>query len=363
MTASLEPDVLQQAAAWRTRLTEAPEEYAEQFSAWLALDPRNSTAWNSVQTPWLLLGEHAASPALIRLRRMALDHAHEAERRQGGLLKRHRFPRAIAAAAAILALAMTSLLIWQANRFDIYRTGTGERRVVTLIDGSEIALDSQSQVKVRYTKGSRELALVKGQARFAVAHDILRPFGVTANGHEVVATGTAFNMDLLGSDLLVTLIEGHVVVLREGAQTRSSATTSDPSALNVNPTISPATGNMDPRLSPRISLDAGEQLVISPRTAPVVKRVNVERTTAWESGQLVFENEPLSSVVARVSRYGAHPLVIGDEQTSNLRISGVFHEGDVTGFVSTIVSYLPIRAQQGHDGTVHLSAKAAASER
>jgi transmembrane sensor len=89
----------------------------------------------------------------------------------------------------------------------------------------------------------------------------------------------------------------------------------------------------------------------------------VERATAWESGQLVFENEPLSSVVARVSRYGRQPLVIGDEQTSNLRISGVFHEGDVMGFVSTIVSYLPVRAQQGRDGAVHLSAKAAASDR
>jgi transmembrane sensor len=363
MSTSLEPDLLQQAAAWRTRLTEAPEEYAEQFRAWLALDPRNSEAWHSVQTPWLLLGEHAASPALIRLRRTALDHAHDAERRSRGLLKRHRFPRVAAAAAAILALAMTSLLIWQANRFDIYRTGAGERRVVTLIDGSEIALDSQSEVQVRYTKRSRELVLLKGQARFAVAHDILRPFSVTANGHEVVATGTAFNVDLLGSDLLVTLIEGHVVVLREGAQTASSAPASERSALNVDSAVSPAASNLDPGLSSRISLDAGEQLVISPRTAPRVTRVNVERATAWESGQLVFENEPLSSVVARVSRYGAQPLVIGDEQTSNLRISGVFHEGDVTGFVSTIVSYLPVRAQQGRDGATHLSAKAGTSDR
>jgi transmembrane sensor len=346
MTVKLEPDLLQKAAAWRTRLTEGPEECAEQFSEWLAQDPRNSEAWRSVQALWLLLGEHATSPAVIRLRRAALDDAHHAGRGQLSFLKRYRIPRASSVAVAVAVLVLVaSLLTWQTNRSEIYSTRAGERRVVTLNDGSEISLDSRSEVRVRYSAHFRELTLVKGQARFDVAHDIDRPFTVTADGHEVVATGTAFNVDLLGSDLLVTLIEGHVVVRRWDTQ------------LNADRAGPPAGSSVDPRLSSRIVLDAGEQLVISPRAAPLVTRVNVERATAWQTGQLVFEDEPLSAVVARVSRYGAHPLVIGDEQTSNLRISGVFHEGDIVGFVTTITSYLPVRAQQGRDGSVHLSAR------
>jgi transmembrane sensor len=326
MSVSVHSDRLLQAATWRTRLAESRATYIESFQVWLAQDPRNGEAWKLVQAPWESLGEHATSPGLIRRRQAALAHAHNAGQGHWTRLRRLRFPAMLGAAAvAVLVMAMASLLIWQDHRFDVYRTRAGERRVVTLADGSQIALDSQSEVRVRYSAHARELVLVSGQARFDVAHDIERPFTVTADGHKVVATGTAFNVDLLGSDLLVTLIEGHVIA--------------------------------DPGSSDRIALEAGEQLVISSSALPSVTRVNVEHATAWESGQLVFEDERLSTVVARVSRYGARPIVVDDEQISNLRISGVFHEGDVAGFLSTLVSYLPVRAQKAKDGSVRLSSR------
>jgi transmembrane sensor len=328
MIPSVESDRLLQAATWRARLAEAPGTYIEPFEVWLAQDPQNGEAWKLVQGPWESLGEHATSPGLIRRRRAALAHAHNAGQGHWSRLRRFRFPARLGAAAvAVLAIATASLLIWQNHRFDVYRTLAGERRVVTLADGSQIALDSQSEVTVRYSAHARELVLVSGQARFDVAHDVERPFSVTAHGHKVVATGTAFNVDLLGSDLLVTLIEGHVTA--------------------------------DPGSSHRIALDAGEQLVISSSALPSVTRVNVEHATAWESGQLIFEDERLSTVVARVSRYGARPILLDDEQISGLRISGVFHEGDVEGFVSTLVSYLPVRAEQARDGSVRLSSRKA----
>jgi len=40
--------------------------------------------------------------------------------------------------------------------------------------------------------------------------------------------------------------------------------------------------------------------------------------------------------------------------TATLRISGVFHTGDVDGFVSTIVAYLPVRTRESQDGTTRL---------
>jgi transmembrane sensor len=102
-------------------------------------------------------------------------------------------------------------------------------------------------------------------------------------------------------------------------------------------------------------LDAGEQLVFSPTAPPSVTRVNVDRATAWQNGELIFENEPLSRVIARVNRYAEHPLITGDASTAELRISGVFHTGDVDGFVSTVVSYLPVQSQQAADGTIRLT--------
>jgi transmembrane sensor len=223
-------------------------------------------------------------------------------------------------------------LFWRSLQPEVYSTRAGERRIVTLADGSRIALDSRSEVRVHYTPDARELVLASGQARFDVAHDALRPFSVSAAGNKVVATGTAFNVDLFASSLFVTLIEGHVVVLAEPA--RSTALAS---------------------LEPRLVLDAGEQLVLSPSAPPSIAVVNVERATAWENGEIIFENERLANVVARINRYARAPVTIADEPTAELRISGVFHTGDVDGFVATLASYLPVRPEKGPDGATLLS--------
>src|SRR5438874_8356342 len=212
MSSEIEPHRLVEAAVWHTRLAEASADGSEELAVWLAEDPRNRAAWRRVQTPWALLGEQATAPELIRLRRAALAHAHDVGRSRWLRMWRFSLSGALAAAAGILTVTIVTLLVWQTQRSEVYRTRVGERRVVTLADGSQVALDSQSEVKLRYSAHARALTLTKGQARFDVFHDVERPFSVAADGHKVIATGTAFNVDLLGSSLLVTLIEGHVVV-------------------------------------------------------------------------------------------------------------------------------------------------------
>jgi transmembrane sensor len=322
------------AAAWRARLTESNDEVRDEFAAWLREDPRNEAAWREVQVPWELLGEHASAPVVLRLRRAALAHAYQASRRD--YLSRRALRSAAIGIAALLVIGLAGWKLWSDSRFEVYRTNAGERRVITLGDGSQIALDSQSEVKVRYGAHSRRLTLVAGQASFEVAHDVSRPFSVVAGGQEVIATGTVFNVDLLGSELLVTLIEGHVTVLARA-----------PPASTQN------------QLSDRIALDAGDQLVMSPSGKPKVTRVNVERTTAWQNGQLVFEDEPLGTVLARISRYGTQNIVAADAACAELRISGVFREGDVKGFLSTITSYLPVTARQMRDGSIRVASQEA----
>lgn len=325
---------LTQAAAWRMRLAESDLESREDLSVWLAADPRNMAAWTQVQKGWTVFSEHATAPEVLQLRCNALAHAHEAGRGRWTRSKRFAIARRLAIAAGVLILVLGGLFMWM-DQADVYSTRAGERRVVTLDDGSQIALDSRSEVKVHYTAHARELTLGKGQARFDVAHDVERPFSVAASGHKVIATGTSFNVDLFGPSVLVTLIEGRVVVASEPAFNLPMA--------HINDDVA------------RITLDAGEQVVFSPKAAPSVARVNLGQATAWENGEVVFENDSLSTVVARVNRYAQNAVVIGDASTSELRISGVFHTGDVDGFVSTLVAYLPVRADKDAGGTIRLT--------
>jgi transmembrane sensor len=338
MTNRIDSERLEQAVGWRVRLAESPELYAEELSSWLAQDPRNREAWRSAQASWDFLGEHATSPAVISLRRAALAYASNTIRSQAVSSRLRRFP-AWVATAAVIFVAVGASTAWYLQRPDSYRTALGERRAVTLADGSQITLDSSSEVMVRYSANARALTLVRGQARFDVTHDVERPFTVTANGRRVVATGTAFDVDLLGSDFLVTLIEGHVVVLPQGKPVGSAEQTSATRAR------SSADG------SP-IALDAGQQLVMSSHAAPRVTPVDIERVMAWERGKIVFNDEPLASVVERMNRYTSRRIDVADERVAALRISGMFHVGDVRGFVSTLTTYLPVKAEEHQDGSL-----------
>lgn len=351
-----------QAAAWRKHLTETDAESTEAFEGWLAADPLNQAAWRQIQEPWDLFGEHANSPELIELRRAALGNANQAGRRRWlrVVIQGNRLRRLVAVGVTVFVVG--AIAVWSLNRPDDYRTAAGERRVVTLTDGSKIALDSRSEVLVSYSEKARDLTLVRGQARFDVAHNVERPFSVLAGGQRVIAIGTVFNVDLLGPKVLVTLIEGRVAVVPEaGSQPTSDWALRSPAPTRSSPSIppqrlerqAPARGGSEETKS-EIILTSGEQLIASARSIPTVSSVNIERATAWQAGQLVFDNEPLSQVVERVNRYSQRTIEIADSETAGLKISGVFNAGDVDAFVKTITHYLPLQAETGNTGTIEL---------
>lgn len=99
-----------------------------------------------------------------------------------------------------------------------------------------------------------------------------------------------------------------------------------------------------------IALSPGQQVRFAPGQAQL-KRVDVDKTQAWETGMLVFDNEPLASVAERVSRYAPEPIVVAPG-VAGLRISGVFKAGDEATFVDVLTRYLPVRAEQEQDRTV-----------
>ncbi len=325
---------LVEASAWRVRLSEGDADGNGKFEDWLKANPDNATAWDQIQRSWDRVGELASAPELLRLRSEALDRA----RRQASA--RRDYGRLAAAAAAVflcvagLVAYLSALHGGHGQQPLIFATTIGERREVTLTDGSHISLDSGTELRVAFTEKVRELELVRGQARFKVAKDPARTFSVKARDCVVVATGTDFNIDLSRRQVAVTLIEGKLTIL--GGDGRAIADA--PAAIG--------------RQAP-MSLSAGEQLVIGPAVAPRIAPASLDHVYAWEHGQLMFDDEPLASVAERVSRYMPHPITV-DASVAGIRISGVFQTGDADTFVEVVTRYLPVRATRTPDGTTQL---------
>jgi len=221
-----------------------------------------------------------------------------------------------------------------------YETAVGERRVITLSDGSRLSLDSNTKVTVRYSRRARMLNLERGRSRFDVAHDVTRPFSVTAGAETVIAVGTSFDVERLDGEVVVTLLEGKVVV---------SPTKSDVAVPAEN-------GPQRAKLHDQpVKLSAGQQLVASTTNAPAITPANLQAATAWESGRLEIYDEPLNEVVARVNRYASDPILL-DPRIADLRVSGVFNAGDVNAFVDAVTTYFPVEAV-ADNGRISLRAR------
>lgn len=325
---------LEIAADWWQRLQKNPAiEISSEFLEWIG-DPINCRAFKAVESTMTALDDFGATPNILDMRRSALTRLRNAGFKRW--LTATTITR-VAAAMLVVALFGGGALYIYSQQPDSYQTEIGERRVVALADGSRISLDSDSEVDVRYSKASRAIVLNKGRARFDVAHDVTRPFTVTAGTKTVVAVGTSFNVERLGSTVLVTLIQGHVLIKDTGAP--------QPAAMAPAKQVA---------LSPRsISLVAGEQLVAVQDVRPIVAPTDLSDATAWEAGHLVFRGEPLSEAVERVNRYTDHPIAV-DPSAASIRISGVFNAGDVGSFVSAITGYFPVQATTDANDTITL---------
>ncbi len=326
---------LAEAAAWRVALAEAGLGSSLEFEVWLAKDHENANAWAQVQAPWQRVNENPTAPEVLAAREEALQYVRrERERRHA---RSSWFSLRIAASfAAIAMLGAVGFSTWHASRGDMYQTALGERRSITLADGSNVVLDSNALLKVHFKKEARDLELVRGQAHFSVAHDLTRPFSVHAGDRVVVATGTSFNVDLLGAQVIVTLIEGKVNVLREevGSWPLPWHDRKQVIVARLNP------GQQLVKTNPRKVEVGAKNEVVRER----IGSANLDRATAWENGQLVFDNEALASVAERVGRYGPVKLVVKGP-AADLRISGVFNSGDISAFVEAVQRTLPVHAE------------------
>ncbi|WGD30703.1 FecR family protein [Ancylobacter sp. WKF20] len=213
--------------------------------------------------------------------------------------------------AAGLALERSGLI--GARLFADHVTGVGERRTLTLADGSTVLMNACTALGVDLGKSERRLTLLEGQALFTVAPDAARPFIVAAAGGATRAVGTVFDVDLRPDDVVVTVLEGRVSVARDA----------DAQA----PTLA----------------GADQQVSYSATRLSPARPVDARMATAWRRGKLIVNQRPLAEVVAEIERYRPGTILIANPALGELEVTGVFDLAGADAILDTIEQTLPVR--------------------
>lgn len=240
-----------------------------------------------------------------------------------------------ALAATVVVLGAAGVVVFAASRGEfgpVFSTGIGEQRLVRLEDGSTVRLDTDSQIKVRYSRGRRDLVLRKGQALFEVAHDRSRPFVVASGDTLVRAVGTRFDVRQDAGATQVTLLEGKVEV-------RGKA------------------GDAPVYLTPGLQVRSGAGL------GPV-RKVDVETATSWTSGRIVFHETPLAEAIAEINRYSPTLVRLDPAYDGKAPLSGAFESADTRAIVDAISTLRGLEVRAQPDGSLLLTpARSVSQER
>ena len=353
--------ILEEAAVWCMRL-EAGEasENSPDYRAWLEASDDHQDAMVRARITWGVLGDHAKSPELTKARSDALSRSTDSAARRWQPLKSGReqtgvrFGWRAPAIAAVLLVGLiavpVALLQFSGEQPTTnerraestpaapmhYATDVAETRVVTLPDNSRISLDAATQVSVSYTTTARDITLLAGQAHFDVAKDATRPFRVTAGDRTVVAIGTAFNIEMIGEEVLVTLLEGEVVVTdADASHQKVSAPSEEGDHITLASSSSP------------VKLKPGQQLLaVRNEESRIDATPNIEKTTAWRQGKVFLEEDMLPAAVARMNRYSRIRLVVADDSLNELEVGGVFNAGDTDAFIEALEAAFPVEARR-----------------
>lgn len=235
------------------------------------------------------------------------------------------------AMAALVGIAMVGTLstigLQKIAAVDRHRTLIGEERAVRLPDGSLAHLNTDSAIEVMVKPGRRFVRLLRGEARFDVRADPASPFVVQASDTTLRALGTDFNVRLRPDLTELTVIEGSVAVRDREAPTRTV-------------------------------VDAGTVAAIRGGAVAVtaLERGQITRRTAWQTGVLTFDAEPLASAVEEFNRYRRAPILLGNPQLAALPVQGTFRVGGSEAFLAAIASVHGVSAAHSPDGSIMLTA-------
>ncbi|WP_020483103.1 FecR family protein [Methylomonas sp. MK1] len=302
---SQEQQILKQAATW---FVELQSEYCndkrrQAFAQWLLQNPAHQQAYDDIASLWGNLDK-------LKTREVAGLSAARSARpriwRNGKTLT----------GSLLLAAILSGAWLDHSAPSMAYQTGIGERQAVLLADGSQLQLNTDTQLRVRLSWWRREIELQQGEAMFNVAHQAWRPFNVHTGNLQIKDIGTVFNVRHDARGTAVSVLEGEVA-LHAGRSWFGE--------------------NLPAGFSRKI--DQNGHWEKSEKTNP-------EQVAAWLNGQLLFDHTPLTEVAAELERYHAVRFAFADPALAKQTLSGSFNSTDLKPFLQALEKILPIRVQR-----------------
>lgn len=329
-----------EAADWLVRLEESNVSAADRvaFLAWRGASARHSDAFERLVLLWgafdeaKVLADYAVSDENMELL------AKDAAQARFGWLGRRSVLTGMAASVAIFGVIGASVTIQNqlsGPQHYSFVTAIGEQQTVALPDGSVIELNTNSRLEYAYGKDARDIWLSRGEAYFKVAPDKERPFSVRVPNGRVVAVGTAFTVRLNDYDSKVDVLvsEGRVVLVPESSY---PAQTAAPQEVG---------GAM---MQAATAVSAGQSAVIKGdiESVDLVEPETLARKLSWRQGVLAFSGDPLSDVVADVSRYTDIAIEIDEQTLRDLPVTGYFKIGDVDEMFEALEIMADLQAER-----------------
>lgn len=327
----LRPDheaIQEQASLWLARLDarELSPQETEAFKHWLAERVEHREAIMEMAALWDDLDILSCLADLIPLDQVRQfgDKRHGLFRWSGLGFATAAIPVMAAVAVLLLGPALFETPGQNADRLfsSISQTSIGEQQTLTLPEGSQAILNTDSRMEVSFGPAQRNVRLLKGEALFHVAHDPDRPFVVHAGSGVVRAVGTAFSVQLKGEQVEVIVTEGKVAV--------TPAVLADKAFVNSAALAAH---------SPVATVGAGQQASYGEESIFSVKSIaaaDLEQRLSWRQGMLLFNGESLDEVVRELSRYTETEIVITDPKIRNTSVGGYFRVGETEALFSAL---------------------------
>ena len=293
--------IIQQAANWLTRLHDEDVTDADRqaFTTWCEADPRHAVAIDRMRALWGSLDSVPAQPA-----RLALNRAFAPQRA--------RCAQVLGVLGVVFCgwLSLEHLPVWMADQ----RTGVGERRQIALEDGSQLQLNSNSAVDVKFDGHQRVIELLQGELWVDVAKDAQRPFVVRTDQGTATALGTRYLVKRApDGTTVVTVIESTVAVKGE--------------------------------VEEGVKVTAGQRSVLDHGRAMPAQAIGNADPDAWTRGLLKVNDQPLNEVLQTLASYRPGMVRFDPQALRDLRVSGVFKLDDTAAALSTLADNLPIQVE------------------